>query len=324
MFRPGIVAFIAAFAAASGVATAQEWPTRTLTMVYPFAAGSAADVKGRLFASRMGELLGQSVVFESVGGGGGMTGSARVAKSAPDGYTFLLGSTFLTLFKSLFKKPTIDPVTELTPVALTAEQPVMMLARKDLPADTLQEFIAYARANRETILHGSGGLGAAPHLAIELLGSTIGVKPRHVLYRGGGPAMQDLITSRFDYFGTLPATAMPQLEAKTVKAIAIFSMQRLPALPQVPTAHEQGLKNFEVVAWYGFFLPKGTPEAIVRRLRAATIATIETAEVRKRLEQLAYTMAAPERQSSDYLQRLVESDTARWGAVVEKAGIEPQ
>lgn len=218
----------------------------------------------------------------------------------------------------------VDPIAELTPVAVTADQPVMVLGRKDLPANNLQESIAYAKANQDTILHCTGGIGSAPHLAIELLNSTISIKARHVVYRGGGPAMHDLLTSRFDYFGTLPATAMPQLEAKTVKALAIFSRERLPALPDVPTAHEQGLKDFEVVAWYAFFQPKGTPEPIVRKLHAATVATIDTPDVRMRLEGLAYTMAKPERRSSVYLQKLMVSETKRWAKVVEDAGIPPQ
>jgi tripartite-type tricarboxylate transporter receptor subunit TctC len=166
------IKIIAAFAALVGAitpATAQDWPTRPVTMVYPFAAGSAADVLGRLFASRLSELLGQTVVFENVGGAGGMLGSNRVAKAAPDGYQFVLGGTFMVLNQALYKKPLYNAATDFAPVALVVEQPVVLIARKDFPANDLSEFIAYARTNQAKMQYGSGGVGSMPHLACELL-----------------------------------------------------------------------------------------------------------------------------------------------------------
>jgi len=318
------VAALAALVAAIAQATAQDWPTRPVTMVYPFTAGSSADVLGRLFASRLSELLGQPIIFENVGGAGGMTGSNRVAKAAPDGYQFVLGGTFMALNQTLYKKPLYNLKTDFAPVALIVEQPIVLIARKDLPANNLSEFIAYARANQAKMQYGSGGVGSAPHLACELLNAAIGVNTTHVPYRGGGTPMQDLIASRIDYFCPLTTIAIPQIESKTVKAIAIFSKNRLPILPNLASAHEQGLANFEVYPWYAFFLPKGTPAPIVRKLREATVATMATPAVQERLTGLGYALVTPDRRSSEYLQKFVESEIEKWAGVIKAAGVAAQ
>ena len=321
------IKIIAAFAALVGAitpATAQDWPTRPVTMVYPFAAGSAADVLGRLFASRLSELLGQTVVFENVGGAGGMLGSNRVAKAAPDGYQFVLGGTFIVLNQALYKNPLYNAATDFAPVALVVEQPVVLIARKDFPANDLSEFIAYARTNQAKMQYGSGGVGSMPHLACELLNMAIGINTTHVPYRGGGSLMPDLIAGRIDYFCSLTALAIPQIESKTVKAIAIFSKSRLPILPNLASAHEQGLSNFEINPWYAFFLPKGTPMPIVQKLREAIIATTATPAVQEKLKELGYLLVAPERRSTEYLGKFVESEVEKWAAVIKAANIKPE
>jgi len=321
------IKIIAAFAALVGAitpATAQDWPTRPVTMVYPFAAGSAADVLGRLFASRLSELLGQTVVFENVGGAGGMLGSNRVAKAAPDGYQFVLGGTFMVLNQALYKNPLYNAATDFAPVALVVEQPVVLIARKDFPANDLSEFIAYARTNQAKMQYGSGGVGSMPHLACELLNMAIGINTTHVPYRGGGSLMPDLIAGRIDYFCSLTALAIPQIESKTVKAITIFSKSRLPILPNLASAHEQGLSNFEINPWYAFFLPKGTPMPIVQKLREAIIATTATPAVQEKLKELGYLLVAPERRSTEYLGKFVESEVEKWAAVIKAANIKPE
>ena len=321
------IKIIAAFAALVGAitpATAQDWPTRPVTMVYPFAAGSAADVLGRLFASRLSELLGQTVVFENVGGAGGMLGSNRVAKAAPHGYQFVLGGTFMVLNQALYKNPLYNAATDFAPVALVVEQPVVLIARKDFPANDLSEFIAYARTNQAKMQYGSGGVGSMPHLACELLNMAIGINTTHVPYRGGGSLMPDLIAGRIDYFCSLTALAIPQIESKTVKAITIFSKSRLPILPNLASAHEQGLSNFEINPWYAFFLPKGTPMPIVQKLREAIIATTATPAVQEKLKELGYVLVAPERRSTEYLGKFVESEVEKWAAVIKAANIKPE
>src|SRR5262245_19693779 len=211
------IAALAALVAAIAQATAQDWPTRPVTMVYPFTAGSSADVLGRLFASRLSELLGQPIIFENVGGAGGMTGSNRIAKAEPDGYQFELGGTFMTLNQTLYKNPLYNVATDFAPVLLTVEQPIVLITRKGLPADNLPEFITHAKANQAKMQYGSSGVGGMPHLACELLNTAIGVKTTHVPYRGAAPVMQDLIAGRIDYFCPLTAAAIPQIESKTLK-----------------------------------------------------------------------------------------------------------
>jgi len=305
-------------------ASAQVWPTRPLTMVYPFAAGSSADVLGRTFASQLSDRLGQPVVFENVGGAGGMTGSNRVAKAPADGYQFVLGGTFMALNQSLYKHPLYDAATDFAPVTLTVEQPAVLLVRNDLPPKNLPEFIAYAKANQARMQYGSGGVGSAPHLACALLGTTIGVNVTHVPYRGASGPLQDTIAGRLDYFCTLAALAIPQIQAGTVKPIAIFSNARLPVLPQVPTAREQGLADFEVVPWYAFFLPKGTPAPIVQKLRDATVAAMDDPAIQPKLAALGYTTIEPDRRSPAVLQKLMVSEIERWRTVIRNAGINPE
>jgi tripartite-type tricarboxylate transporter receptor subunit TctC len=256
-----------------------------------------------------------------------MTGSNRVAKAAPDGYQFVLGGTFMALNQTLYKNPLYNLKTDFAPVALIVEQPIVLIARKDLPANNLPEFITYARANQAKMQYGSGGVGSAPHLACELLNAAIGVNTTHIPYRGGGTQMQDLIASRIDYLCPLTTIAIPQIESKAVKAIAIFSKNRLPILPILPnlaSAQEQGLANFEVYPWYAFFLPKGTPAPIVHKLHDATIATMATPAVQERLTDLGYTLVTPDRRSSEYLQKFVESEIERWANVIKAVGVPAQ
>ena len=293
-------------------------------MVYPFAAGSAADVLGRIFAARLGELLGQPVIFENVGGAGGMTGANRVARAAPDGHQFVLGGNFITLNQTLYKNPLYNARTDLVPVALIVEQPIVLIARNDLPASKLPEFIAYAKANQGKMQYGSTGVGSIVHLGCALLNSKIGIDTTHVPYRGGGLIVQDLIAGRIDYACPLAALAIPQIESKKLKAIAIFSKNRLAVLPEVASAHEQGLADFDVVPWYGFFLPKDTPSPIVQKLNAAVIATMETPAVQAKLKTFGYTFVDFDRRSPQYLRKFVDAEIERSGAVIKAAGVAAQ
>jgi tripartite-type tricarboxylate transporter receptor subunit TctC len=311
-----------AFAGAGvGSAAAQDWPTRPVTMVVPFAPGGGTDVMGRIIGRRLSEVLGQQVIIENVGGAGGMVGSARVAKAAPDGYQFVLGSRADAINQTLYKKPRYNLVTDLAPAVLIADQATVLVARKDLPADNLQELIAYARKNQGAMQYGSAGAGSTGHVDCARLNATIGVDIAHVPYRGGGPAMQDLIAGRFDYFCTLSGTVSQQIEGKLVKPIAILSAERSPVLPQLATAQEQGLKDFEASTWFGFFLPSRTPEPIVRRLHDATVATMETPSVQQRLKEVGAIIVPPERRSPEYLQKFVVSEIAKNAGPLKAAGI---
>jgi tripartite-type tricarboxylate transporter receptor subunit TctC len=303
-------------------ATAQDWPTRPLSMVVPFAAGSASDTVGRILAARLSELLGQQVVVENVGGAGGMTGAARVAKAAPDGYQFVLGGidTFAQN-QTLYKKPLYNAQSDFVPVALMVEQPLVLLARNDLPAGNLKEFIAYARANQAKMQYGSAGVGSGSHLACAQLDAAIGIDVTHVPYRGSPPAMQDLIAGRIDYFCALAAAAMPQLASNSMKAIAVLTRERSPLIPGLASAHEQGLTDFDSYFWSGFFLPKDTPGAIVVRLNTASVDTLNTASVQERLRSVGVTAVAPERRSAAFLGQFVDGEIRKWAAIIKASGV---
>jgi len=260
-----------------------------------------------------------------VTGAGGMTGVTRVAKAAPDGYQIVLGNVGThAQNQTLYKNPSYHAATDFAPVGLLVDQPTVLIARKDLPADTLPEFIAYGKVNQAKMQYGSAGAGSPTHLSCALLNAALGLTITHVPYRGGGPAMQDLIAGRIDYFCPLTAAAIPQIESKTLKAIAIFSKDRLPILPTLPSAHEQGLTDFELNPWYAFFLPKGTPVPIVQKLREAIVATSATPDVQEKLKELGYVLVAPERRSTEYLGKFVESEVEKWAAVIKAINIKPE
>ena len=293
-------------------------------MVVPLAAGGGSDVLGRVFAPRLGELLGQQVIVENVGGAGGMIGAARVAKAAPDGYQFLLGTSGTqALNQTIYEKPLYNAASDFTPVALIFDLPLVLLARKDLPVANLQDFISYTRTHQAVMQYGSSGAGGTGHLACALLNAAIGVNVTHIPYRGGGPAMQDLIAGRIDYVCAIASVAIPQVEAREANAIAMLTQNRSPIMPTVASAHEQGLSHFEASAWNGIFLPKETPPTIVEKLHDAIVSTVETPFVRERLKDLGATVVAPDRQSPSYLQKFVISEIAKWAALIKSANIKP-
>src|SRR6185503_17978688 len=224
------------------------------------------------------------VVVENVGGAGGMTGSKRVADAAPDGYTFVLGTVGThAQSQTMYKKPLYNAATDFTPVVLIAEVPIALITRKDLPVNNLKEFIDYAKANQSKMQYGSAGAGSATHLGCVLLNYLIGVDITHVPYRGTGPAMQDLQGGRIDYLCEIVSTAKPQVDGGTVKGLAIFDKARSPALPDLPTAAEQGTQNLEAYTWNALFLPKDTPEPIVKKLNAAAVEAMKSPAVKERL-----------------------------------------
>ena len=320
---PGFVAVaLVASLQCIGPALSQDWPTRPMTMVGPFAAGGPADTVGRILAPGLSELLGQQVIIENVGGSGGMTGSSRVAKAAPDGYQFVLGNVGThAANQTFYKTPLYNAATDFAPVMLIAQTPLVLLARKNLPADNLKEFIAYAKVNQASMQYGSGGAGSASHLACVLLNAAIGINVTHVPYRGAAPAMQDLIAGRIDYQCPDTPIAIPQIQSKMVKAIAILTRDRSPSLPSQASAHEQGLTNFDASNWFASFFPKGTSAAIVDKLHAATLAAINTPAVQTRMREIGADLVASERSSPDYLQKFVEAEIEKWAGPIKASGV---
>jgi tripartite-type tricarboxylate transporter receptor subunit TctC len=309
-----------AIAATMRPAVAQDYPTRPVTMVVPFPPGGGTDVLGRIVGKRLSETLGQQVIIENVGGAGGMIGSNRVVHTPPDGYQFVLGSRADAINQTLYKHPLYNLKTDLEPVILIADQPMILIARKGLPVDGLQQFIAYVKKNQTRVHSGSAGIGSTGYVDCALLNQTIGAKVQDIPYRGGGPALVDLIGQQFDYFCTLSPTAVPPVKAGLVKPIAMLSRKRLPSLPDLPTTFEQGL-NFEASTWFGFFLPKGTPAAIVKKLHDATAAAINTPSVQEQLAATGTFVVPPEHQTTAYLQSIIGPEIEKNGAPLKAAGM---
>lgn len=321
MLRALVIIATASLLAVGTVAQAEEWPARPITMINPFAAGGPNDVLARLFAQRMGELLGQPVVLENVGGAGGMNGADRVAKAAPDGYTFLLGTVGTQAQnQTLFKKPAYNSTTDFDPVALVIEAPLVLVARKDFPAKDMKEFVAYTKTNESKMQFGSAGTGSAIHLGCVLMNSVTGLNVVHVPYRGANPAMQDLMSGRIDYLCDIVTTAKPQIDGGSVRPIAILTNERSPVLPNVPTAIEQGF-DVEAYTWNAFFLPKGTPRAIVEKLNKATVDAMKTPAVREKLESAGLRFVSNDRTTPEYLAKFVTSEIAKWAAPIKSSGI---
>ena len=315
----GLVAM--AFAAMTPPASAQEWPTRSVSMIVPYAAGGPADVVGRIVATGIAKSLGQSVVVENVPGAGGMTGTARVARATPDGYEFLLGAAgVLSQNQTLYKHPLYDAAADFAAVGLIAAAPPILVVRKDLPVNTLQEFIAYAKANQGKMQFGSAGAGSGPHVTCVLLNSAIGVTVTHVPYRGSAQAEQDLVAGRLDYLCDFIATALPQIRGNTVKAIATLTRERTPLLPDLATAHEQGLTDFDTPGWYALALPAKTPDAVVRRLNKALVESLETPAVRDRLQELGNTVPPAAQRTPEYFAGFIRSEIAKWAGPIRASG----
>jgi tripartite-type tricarboxylate transporter receptor subunit TctC len=322
MPRTGITILSALLIAWTGAAAAQDWPTRPITLVVPFAPGGGIDVSVRMQAQYMGEALGQTFVIENVGGAAGTTGTSRVAKAAPDGYTMLIGNSGTHAYsQSLSKRPLYNAVEDFTPVGLVTDSPRILIARKDLPVNNLQEFIAYVKANQTRMQFGSAGVGAGTHLPCELLNTAMGVKVTHVPYRGAGPVMQDLIGGRIDYMCDTIQTGAKQAQAGTVKGIAVMAGKRVPIIADLPTTGEQGLPGVEASVWNAFFFPKGTPDAIVRKLNKVVGDMLDNPDMRRRLQELGLEIVPPEQRSPEYLAKFLPQEVERWGKVIRAAGI---
>jgi tripartite-type tricarboxylate transporter receptor subunit TctC len=317
-----VATFLTLLAAPAAAQTAQGWPNRPVTMVVTYVAGGTTDIIGRIIGTKLSEILKQQVIIENVGGAGGMTGAARVAKSTPDGYQFVLGNVGThAQNQTLYKNPSYNAMTDFAPAGLLVDLPMLMVARTDLPANNLKEFMAYAKVNQAKMQYASAGTGAPTHLACALLNVAMGVNITHVPYRGSALALQDMIAGRIDYHCLNASAAIPHLEGKTAKAITMTTKERSQTFPTIPTAHEQGLKDFVAENWLAFFFPKGTPGAIVQRLNEAAIEAMTTPAVAAQLKKNGADIVAPERRTPEYLQKFVASEIDKWAGPIKAAGL---
>jgi tripartite-type tricarboxylate transporter receptor subunit TctC len=271
----------------------------------------------------MSELLGQPVTVENTTGAGGIVGVNRVVNSPPDGYTLLLGTVGTHAYnQTIYKKRRYDAINDFTPVTLFSEQPMVLEARKELSANSLKEFIAILKADAKKMQYGSAGVGTTTHLACSLLNAKIGVSVTHVPYRGGAPATNDLIGGQIDYLCGNLGAATPLIISKQVKAIALLSHDRSPLMPELATAHEQGISDIDVTTWTAFFLPKGAPKPIVDKLNEVTHATMDTPAIKSRLLEIGITGIASERRSPQYLAQFVIDEVRRWEGPIKSAGLQ--
>src|SRR5713226_9534777 len=289
---------------------ADAWPSKPIRFILPFPPGGGTDILGRIISERLAANLGQPVVIENRGGAGGNVGAEAAAKSAPDGYTIVLVAPSLAISPSLYSKLNYDPVKDFAPVGLVAQVPNVMITHPSVPAHTLREFIALAKSRPCGMNFGSGGGGTSNHLAGELYNLAAGVKLVHVPYKGVNLAMNGVLAGEVQLaFIGIPVPA-PQIKAGRLRALAVLARERSPALPEVPTAEEAGLPNFDVTTWYGILVPAGTPRPIVLRLNSELVRIMHSPEMRERLAGMATeTMTSTPKEFAAYIRQ----EIAKWG-----------
>ena len=315
---------IAALVAGIGLAPAQDYPSRPVTVIVPFPPGGASDVVARIVTNQMSAILGQSFVIENVAGAGGTVGSARVAAAAPDGYT-LLAAAMGSHVAAPVLTPNVkyDPLTDFAPVGITAHSPAVVIARTDFPARDLKEFVALLRQQGEAVKQAHGGIGASSHMACLLFTAQIGAKPTLVAYRGSGPALNDLVGGHVDFLCEQSVSVAESVLAGSVKAYAVSAAERLPMLPDVPTAREADV-NYQMSVWAGLFAPKGTPPEVITRLAQALDKALDEPAVRDRLAQLGGTVPAKAERNPAAFDRFVRSEIARWAPILAATRTEKQ
>jgi len=311
--------------ALSGIARAQAFPTRPVTMIVPFAAGGPADVFARIVAERMQRSLGQSVVIENVAGAAGSVGAGRVARATPDGYTLLIGPGLSTnVINPAIYNLDYNTVTDFEPVALLCFVPNMLVSRTDVPADDLKGLVAWLKANPDKALQGTSGVGSLGHLAGIIFQKATGTSYQFIPYRGLGPAMQDLVAGRVDLMIDVPINSLPYVRDGKLKAYAILGEQRATIAPEVPTADEAGVPGIHLQNWYSIYAPKGTPKDVVARLNAAVVETLADQALRDHLADLGFIGVPREQQNPETLAELQKAETAKWAPVIKAAGIKPE
>lgn len=299
-------------------AQAQDYPTRNITMIVPFAAGGPTDVIARIVTGHMQQTLGQSIIIENVVGAGGTTASTRAARATPDGYTLITGhmgthAASVPLYPNL----AYHPDNSFEPVGMLAGTPILILARKDFPPKDLKEFITYVKANTEKLNAAHAGVGSVSYTSCQLLNSVLKINPTGVPFNGTGPAMNALVGGQVDYMCDQIVNAVPQINAGTIKAYAVATPERNPSLPNVPTTAEAGLPEFQAQAWNAVFAPKGTSPEIVAKLNAAIVKALDDETVQKRLLELGSVIPKKDERSPEALRTLVRSEIAKWTPVLK-------
>jgi len=315
------LATVAIVALAAGAAVAQTYPTRPITIVVPFSAGGPTDTVTRLIADVMGKDLGQQVVVENVGGAGGTLGAARVAKAEADGYTLLLHHIGMATSATLYRKLPYDTLNGFEYVGLVTEVPMTLVARANFEPADLKALVEYVKTNKDKVTYANAGIGAASHLCGMLFMSAVETQVTTVPYKGTGPAMTDLLGGQVDFMCDQTTNTTNQIKAGKIKAYATTTSKRLAALPDVPTAEEGGLKNFQVGIWHGLYAPKGTPKDVSERLTKSLQKALQDPNVISRFGELGTEPVAQDQATGDALKTKLVSEIERWAPVIKAAGV---
>ena len=311
---------LALFAGGS-IANADEYPSKVITLVVPFAAGGPTDTVARLIAQPMSKTLGQTIIIENVGGAGGTIAAARVARANPDGYTIFLHHIGHATSATLYKNLTYKVLDDFETIGLVTPVPMTIIAKKDFPAKDIKEFISYVKANKDKITYGNAGIGAASHLCGMLFMSAIDTQFTTVSYKGTGPAMNDLLGGVFDFMCDQTTNTTGQIQGGKVKAYAVTSKTRVPSLKDLPTLNESGLKNFEVSVWHGLYAPKGTPKPIVEKISAALRGALKDEMVKQRFAELGTEPEPGDRATPAAHRAHLKAEVEKWAPIIKKAGV---
>lgn len=318
------IAFTSGLLAAVGTAAAQGFPTKPISVMMPYAAGGPGDAITRIVAQGMSEHLKQQVIVENVGGAGGTIGSARVAAAPPDGYSLLLMHIGQATNVALYPKIKYDGVKDFEPIGLIGDVPMLIVGRKGFPADDFKSFVAYIKANKDTLTYAHAGIGSASQLCGMLFFSAIGVQTRQVPYRGTGPAMNDLLGGQVDFLCDQTVNTVPNALAGTIKGYAVTTPKRLASVPKLPTADEAGLKGFDLAIWYAMYAPKGTPKPVIDTLVSGLQRSLATPSIKSKLEGIGVIVAPKERSTPAALAAHLKAEIAKWGPIIRKAGVTGQ
>jgi tripartite-type tricarboxylate transporter receptor subunit TctC len=302
-------------------AAAQDYPTKPIVMVVPFTAGGPTDVLGRNLAQSMSKTLKQQIIIENTGGAGGIIGAQKVAKAKPDGYMVLLHHIGMSTAPALYRKLAFNPLADFEYIGLVADVPMTLLAKKALPPDNFKDFVSYLKQNKSKMNYGNAGLGAASHLCGLLLMSTLETDVQTVPFQGTAPAMTALLGGQIDFMCDMTTNTTAQIQANSVKVYGVTSSKRVPALSNIPTLQEQGLKGFEVIIWQGLYAPKGTPKPALDKLNTALRAAIQDPAFVEAMAKLGATPVSLDRATPDSLRTFLKSEVDKWGPIIKKAGI---
>ena len=321
MFAKSLAVLLAVALGGVSQLGAQEYPTKVITMMVPFAAGGPTDTVARLLAASMSKTLKQQVIVENVGGAGGTIAPSRVAKATPDGYTILIHHIGMSTAPALYRKLPFNPLTDFEPIGLINEVPMTMVAKKDFPAKDLKELIAYVKANKDKVNYANAGLGAASHLCGMLFMSAIQTDVTTVPYGGTAPAMNDLLGGQVDFMCDQTTNTTSQIKAGKIKVYGVTTKKRVASLPDVPTMDEAGLKGFEVSVWHSLYAPKGMPKPVIDKLTRALQEALKDDNVKQRFAELGTEPVEQKRATPEALREHLKAEIDRWGPIIKKAGV---